>query len=163
MCCLTRAVLSRAQTWIMMLGYVHKDRKLSHFQVYKYNVSDAEIESGIAEWTSAKLSYEDDKILVTKTNMFHRAYAYYLNNHAGVDMSFVEIMTRMLNTKKYMVVATMLATGQPLYKYSCEALWKLAIGKTLYSGEVEDLLFVRRSASTRFGVPEQGERRLFVM
>ena len=74
-------VRARAQTWVLMLGYVHKDRMMSHFQVYTYKVPKNEIDIGIAEWTAAKISYDDGKILVTKTNMFHRAYAYYLNHH----------------------------------------------------------------------------------
>ena len=155
-------VLVPSQTWVMMLGYVHKDAKLNHFQVHLYNISDAEVQQGIAEWTSAKLSYEDEKILITKGNLFHRAYAYWLNNHAGVDMSFVEVMTRMLNSGKYMVVSSMLTQGQPLHKDSSEAMWSLARGNSLLSSEVETLLFAPRRTMMRPGAAVEGVHALSV-
>ena len=41
----------------MMLGYLHKDCSQPHFRVALHNIDEAEIEQGIAEWRSMKLSY----------------------------------------------------------------------------------------------------------
>ena len=57
---------------MMMLGYIHKDQSLPHFRVVLHNINPNEIIKGIAEWQTAKLSYEDDKIMLTKANLFHR-------------------------------------------------------------------------------------------
>ena len=42
-----------------MLGYVHKDRGLLHFENISHNVTEAEIAAGIEEHKSLKLSYLD--------------------------------------------------------------------------------------------------------
>ena len=39
--------------------------------------------------------------------MFHRIYAHYIDKHAGQNMSLLEILTRMMNTKTYMIASTL--------------------------------------------------------
>ena len=52
----------------------------------------AEIEQGVAEWRSMKLSYEDDKIMITKSNIFHRLSTYRLNASPESDNDFLSDM-----------------------------------------------------------------------
>ena len=87
----------------MMLGYLHKDQAQPHFQVRLWNINPGDIIKGQAEWQTAKLSYEDDKIMITKPNIFHRLSTFRLNSDPESDNTFLEEMTNMLNTKKYMV------------------------------------------------------------
>ena len=98
---LTGSLFPCSQNWMMMLGYIHKDQTLPHFKIVLHNINPNEIVKGIAEWQTAKLSYEDDKIMLTKANLFHRLSSYRLNSDPESNNSFVQDMTNLLNTKKY--------------------------------------------------------------
>ena len=75
--------LVEGQTTQRMVGYTFKDRNLSTFRNRKKNVSQEMIDAGIAEHASLKLSYTDDKILLTKANLFNKAYVKYMNLCVG--------------------------------------------------------------------------------
>ena len=94
-----------------MLGYIHKDQTLPHFKIVLHNINPNEIVKGIAEWQTAKLSYEDDKIMLTKANLFHRLSSYRLNSDPESNNSFVQDMTNLLNTKKYTATSPRLTTN----------------------------------------------------
>ena len=81
------------QTWQMMLGYVHKDSTQPHFRICLHNINSNDIVKGIAEWQTAKLSYEDDKILLTRANLFQRLASYRANACPDTDNTFLHNMT----------------------------------------------------------------------
>ena len=75
-------VFKQGQNWTTMLGYIWKDRDKTHFRNLAHNIDNDEVKRGISEWTSLKLSYEDDKIVLNKKNFFVKARAmssYYLH------------------------------------------------------------------------------------
>ena len=133
--------LVRGQTFVRMLGYVHKDRHLSHFKNISKGVTDAEIEEGISEHAALKLSYMDDKIVVNKTNMFQRVLAF---DDTNVDCTFLEMMTRMLNTDKYILSATLLmnSAGQ-MRESAAEAYYASILGKSVDEEDVRAMLFIK--------------------
>ena len=55
------------QTFQRMLGYVMKDSGETHFKNQRNGVTDEEIQLGIEEHRSLKLSYMDEKLVLTKS------------------------------------------------------------------------------------------------
>ena len=130
------------QTVSMMLGYIHKDLKQPHFQVRLHNIDPSDVTRGIAEWQTAKLSYEDDKISVNKGNIFHRLNAYRINANPESNNSFVKDMTDMLNTKKYMLSSIMVVQAMMMRRAAAEAMWKLVKGlEPMTPKDIESLFF----------------------
>ena len=136
----TDCVIVCAQTWVMMLGYLHKDSNMPHFRKYYYNIRESDVDAGVIEWKSAKLSYEDDKIVISRMQMFMKPYSYYVTYCNGEDISYVDIMMRMLNSGKF-VLASGFVSGTPIRQVAVEAMWKNIIGKKLSYEEVKHLLF----------------------
>ena len=147
-----------SQTWVMMLGYLHKDQPQPHFQIRLHNINPADVIRGVAEWQTAKLSYEGDKIMITKPNMFHRLSTYRLNADPESDHSFLHEMTNMLNTKKYMVSTAFITQTGALRLPAAEAMWKLVKGNTMTMGNTQDLFFQKPFTPYRPGAAEPGQR-----
>jgi hypothetical protein len=89
--------LGVGQTFQRMLGYVHKDRALPHFRNVGFGVTESEIEAGIEEHASIKLNPLDDKIMLNKTNLFLRAYAWMHGNPGHEEESFATVISTMLS------------------------------------------------------------------
>ena len=142
----------------MMLGYIHKDQHQPHFQVKLHNINAADVIKGTAEWQTAKLSYEDDKIMITKPNIFHRLSTYRLNANPESDESFLEMMTHMLNTKKYMVSTAFITQSGALRLPSAEAMWKLVKGNGMKISDTQDLFFQQPYTPYRPGAAVAGQR-----
>ena len=142
----------------MMLGYLHKDQSQPHFRIRLHNINPSDVIRGVAEWQTAKLSYEDDKIMITKPNMFHRLSTYRLNADPESDHTFLEEMTLMLNTKKYMVSTAFITQTGALRLPAAEAMWKLVKGKTMTLGDTQDLFFQKPFTPYRPGAAEPGQR-----
>lgn len=64
------------QQWSLMLGYITKDEGKPHYRMVSLNVTREEIEAGKTRLASAKLSYEDDRIVLTKKNVFQAAWTF---------------------------------------------------------------------------------------
>ena len=143
-----------------MLGYVHKDQGQPHFRVALHNIDNQEIVKGIAEWQAMKLSYEDDKIMITKANLFHRLSTYRLNTAPESDNNFLTDMTTLLNTNKYMVSTQFITTSGNIRLKSAEAMYKLVKGvQPLTSQDVTDLFFAPPFVQNkRPGAAVAGER-----
>ena len=126
----------------MMLGYIHKDQSQPHFRIAKHNIDESDIVQGIAEWSSMKLSYEDDKIMITKANIFHRLATHRMNAIPETDHDFLTDMTNLLNTKKYMVSTMFLTSSGPFRFQAAEAMYKLIKGiRTMTPQDTKDLFF----------------------
>ena len=137
------------QNWSMMLGYIHKDRGAPHFQAFTHEVPQGDVDKGIEEWRAARLTYEDDKILLNTTNFFQRLHAYYLSELAcrsnASALSWLTVLTHMLNTGRYMLSSRMLMNtfGQMHYK-AAEAYWFLVTGCPVTEDQVEAMVCVPR-------------------
>ena len=143
----------------MMLGYVHKDQAQPHFKIAKHNIDNNDVLRGIAEWQTAKLSYEDDKIMVTKSNLFHRLAAYRMNAGPLTNNSFLTDMTTMLNTKKYMVATPFITHSGALRLNAAEAMYKLVKGmEPLDVNDTKDLFFQPAFIQHRPGNVPRNER-----
>ena len=144
---------------MMMLGYIHKDQSLPHFRVVLHNINPNEIIKGIAEWQTAKLSYEDDKIMLTKSNLFHRLSSYRLNSDPESNNSFVQDMTNLLNTKKYMVASQFVLQSGALRVAAAESMYKLVKGvEPMTSTDTTDLFFQPGFIPYRPGAAVPGQR-----
>ena len=147
------------QTWQMMLGYVHKDSTQPHFKICLHNINSNDIVKGIAEWQTAKLSYEDDKILLTRANLFQRLASYRANACPDTDNTFLHDMTDLLNTKKYMLAAMMVTQAGVMRVPAAEAMYKLVKGlKPMEVEDTRDLLFPSYTTGTRYGTANPDER-----
>jgi hypothetical protein len=49
-----------------MLGYCPKDMGKPHHADARFNVTDEKIKAGKAAWAAARISYEDDLLVLTK-------------------------------------------------------------------------------------------------
>ena len=144
---------------MMMLGYIHKDQSLPHFRVVLHNINPNEIIKGIAEWQTAKLSYEDNKIMLTKANLFHRLSTYRMNSDPESNNSFVHDMTNLLNTKKYMVATQFVLQSGALRVVAAESMYKLVKGvEPMTSTDTTDLFFQPGFAPYRPGAAVPGQR-----
>ena len=63
------------QTWSAMLGYCTKDEGKPHYRMVRLNVTDDAITAGKQAWATARLSYEDDRLVLTKKNIFQSVWA----------------------------------------------------------------------------------------
>jgi hypothetical protein len=142
----------------MMLGYLHKDQAQPHFQVRLWNINPGDIIKGQAEWQTAKLSYEDDKIMITKPNIFHRLSTFRLNSDPESDNTFLEEMTNMLNTKKYMVSTSFITQTGALRLGAAESMWKLVKGHSMTTSDTEKLFFQQQFTPYRPGAAAPGQR-----
>ena len=146
------------QSWTMMLGYLHKDQGQPHFKVEVHNVDPTDVVKGIAEWQTAKLSYEDGKILITRANVFHRLATWRVNAAPESNNSFLQDMTDMLNTQKYMVSSLLVTQSGAMRLVSAEALWHLIKGIEPMTIELTRDLFFPFGPAPRPGAPEAGQR-----
>ena len=149
------------QDWVQMVGYLFKDRTKVHFSNRSFRVTQDEIARGIAEWTAAKLSYEDDKIILNKQNFFQKVHAYHLGFVAPRSLPLTELLTDMLNTGKYVVAVSLLTTGNgPMREPAAHIFWKLILGYRLHEEEVRTLFFLYHPNSTpsQPGCFVQGQR-----
>ena len=63
------------QTWGAMLGYCTKDDgKHPNYSMVRLNVTDEAIAAGKLAWASARLSYEDDRLVLNKKNLFQALF-----------------------------------------------------------------------------------------
>ena len=141
-----------------MLGYLHKDQGQPHFKNFGHNIDADEIAQGIADWSAAKLSYEDGKIAITKQNFMLRVWTFATTHCPDFDGSFMDIVTRMLNSKKYVVSAGMLMQNNVYNHAACTVQWKLINGKSVTKSEAELMLFPPRFQAARPGAAVPGQR-----
>ena len=129
--------LVEGQTVPRMIGYVRKDRNLSTFHNRNKGVTEDMIAAGIAEHQSLKLSYTDNKILITKSNMFQKAFVKWTNEIAPATVSFSTVMTKLLNDNAHVLSATILmnSNGQ-MRRSAAEVYWALLMGKEITEYEV---------------------------
>lgn len=73
-CTVQVKMFAPGQRWHAMLGYCTKDHGCAHYKMVRHNVSDDDIERGKGEWASAKLSYEDDRCVIGRANLFSSVY-----------------------------------------------------------------------------------------
>ena len=139
--------LVEGQTVPRMIGYVRKDRNLSSFNNRNKGVTQEMIDAGIAEHTACKLSFTDNKILVTKANIFNKAYVKWTNEIAPRKVMFSEIMTMLLNDKAHILSATVLmnSNGQ-MRRSAAEVYWALVMGKEVTEYEVRHMLYLPKNA-----------------
>jgi hypothetical protein len=158
--------LVEGQTTQRMVGYTFKDMNLSTFRNRKKNVSEQMIEAGIAEHASLKLSYTDDKILLTKANLFNKAYVKWVNEVAPAKVTFTHVMTLILNDKKHMLSGTILmnSNGQ-MRRSSAEIYWALIMGKEITEWEVRHMLYMPKGFNEvdylPYGMPDAPRPGLF--
>ena len=136
------------------------------------------IDRGIEEWRAARLSYEDDKLLLNTVNFFQRMHAFFLSELAqrpdtATGMSWVEVLTCMLNSGRYMLSSRLLMnTFGQMHFEAAAAYWALIMGSTVTDAQVEAMVCVpswkswsntRDSTSTRPHVnrPRDTRRRYF--
>ena len=74
-CTVAIAPFAPGQAWQPMLGYVTKDVGKPHYKFARHNVTDAEIDAGKTAWATCRLSYEEDRLVLTKKNMFQALFA----------------------------------------------------------------------------------------
>jgi hypothetical protein len=60
------AAFAPGQSWTPMLGYCSKDMGKPHYDDAHFNVTDEETKAGKAAWAAARISYEDDRLVLTK-------------------------------------------------------------------------------------------------
>ena len=96
-----------------------------------HNINLEEVAQGIADWSAAKLSFEDGKIAISKQNFMLRVWTFATTFCPDEDLEFMDIVTRLLNSKKYVVTARMLMQSNNYNLAACNVQWKLINGKAI--------------------------------
>jgi len=144
--------LVAGQTFERMLGYCAKDEGMPHFRSHSKDVTRQEIDRGKEEYGSMKLSYLDNKIMLTKSNLFNKMHSYYTNNIAPRQVAFPEVLAEMINSNKYIFAATVLmsAFGQ-MREDSAEAYWSIIMGQKATKEAMKSIIYVPQfSTASRF-------------
>ena len=135
-------VLQPGQTIIRMIGYVRKDRNLSTFRNRNENVTDTMIAQGIEEHTSLKMCYTDGKIVLTKANLFSKAYNFWSNTLSPQQVTFSNIMIKILNNGNHVMSATILMNGSgQMRRSAAEVYWAQIMGREITEYEVRYMLY----------------------
>ena len=121
--------LAIGQTVQRMIGYVRKDRHLTTFRNRNKGITPDMIALGIAEHESLKMSYLDNKILVTKANLFNKAYVKWYSEYAPAKLSFSQIMCNLLNDNKHALVDFIYELERPDAPVSGRSLLESAHGQ----------------------------------
>ena len=131
------------QTWGMMCGYCTKDFGKPHYRCVRHNVSQAEIDAGVRDWQSAKLSYDENKTVLTKKNLFEQLYSYKANQPPdSAHTSFIEVLTDMLNTGQYVFSPlAIMGYGVTMRAAAADALWALVHGRRVTMDAVAACVF----------------------
>ena len=139
--------LVTGQTLNRMIGYVRKDRTLVHFNNRNKGITEEhEIAEGIAEHESLSLSYVDGKALLTKANLFLKAWQFCMNYISPDVVSFSTVLAKMLNTKKYALAASLLmnSNGQ-MRRSAAEVYWLLVLGREITEYEVRHIIYLPKN------------------
>ena len=146
------------QTWPMMIGYCTKDFGQPHYRIVRKGVSDEEIAAGVAQWQSARLSYEDDKVVLTKKTLFQHVYSFIANGEPGAFPTFIEAMTSMLNTLKYVPSPLLImGYGGSMRAAAAQALWLLANNRPITMAQC-GALFLSDNSSDSAGGTSHAQR-----
>ena len=131
------------QTWGMMLAYCTKDVGKPHYRCVMHNVSQEEIDAGFRDWQSARLSYDEGRVQLTKKNLFDQLYAY--RSSCPPDLayrSFIETFTDMLNTGQYVVSPlAIMGYGIAMRAAAAEAFWALIYKQPMTMDMCSTLVF----------------------
>ena len=87
----------------------------------------------------------DDRIALNKSNLFGKAYTYYTQQKETFfeEPYFAEIIAAMLNTKKYMLSATVMMNNQgQMRAVAAETFWGVIMGKKASVSDVEAMLYI---------------------
>ena len=150
--------LGPGQTMIRMAGYCTKDAGKPHHVSYIVGFTDAEIEIGKAEHASLKLNYMDERIPLNKSNFFSRVHSFVINNpelfaDCSDHYNLADIVAMMLNTKKYMIAATMLMTGSgQMRATAAESYLAIIMGKQATYVDVMSILYLPDTRSYTRGL-----------
>ena len=151
-CKITLKVLAVGQTFERMIGYCYKDQGRDHFIATTKNVTEAEIARGIAEHTSLKLNYMDDKIALNKSNLFQRVHTFWTNHlDMAEDVMFDEVIAAMFNSNKYMISSTLIMNNQGQMRAdAAETYWKIITGGRATRWDVQKIIYVQTSGYNTF-------------
>ena len=160
-CAMCRVVdlkpLGPGQTFVRMLGYIFKDRGLPHFRNVMFgDITQEMIEDGISQYQSLKLSFMDDKIVLSRNSIFPRTYTFYHNNKDELpeDVTLSQTLAAMHNSKKYMFAATVfMNTGGQMRKSAAETYFNIVKGAPATAAMMENILYL-----TEYNRPTPGTR-----
>ena len=138
--------LAESQSVTTMIGYVRKDRNLSTFRNRNKNVTDEMVAAGISAHETLKMSYMDGKIVLTKSNLFQKAFQKWFNEIAPRKMRFSALMTEILNDGNHVLSAHLLmnSNGQ-MRRTAAEVYWNLLMGNEVTEYEVSHLLYLPKA------------------
>lgn len=136
-----------------MLGYIFKDMGKTHFENKTFGdlITDAIIQKGIAAYAQLKTSFMDGRIQLNRSNLFLRAFAYYMANKERLaGMSLAYILVHMLNSGEYMFSPTLImsSSGQ-MRRDAAEAYWFIIMGGVATEATISSIIYLVdfRSAS----------------
>ena len=145
-CTIELKPLVDGQTFQRMVGYVNKDRLLTHFRRRSKGVSEELRAAGIEELTQLRLSFLDDKIVLNKANLLIKAHNFHGNEYPDdKDISLTQVLADMHNNKKYIIAPTVLmsANGQ-MRRDAAETYWSLLINPAIpaTSSDMSKILYI---------------------
>jgi hypothetical protein len=110
-------------------------------------VTAEEIERGIAEHTTLKLNFMDDKLALNKSNLFQRGHTFWNNQlMADPDVEFSEVIAEMCNSKKYMITPTLIMNSQGQMRIgAAEAYWGIVKGAKCTKWDIKHILYMPES------------------
>lgn len=144
--CMCRAhvhALTRARVRVRVpCRYCTKDRGLPHYQVATKGVTEEQLQIGQDEYSHCKLSYLDNKMLLTKANLFGRAHTFYMNKFHPEQVELAEVLVEMINSNKYMLSAVlMMQTNGQMRESTANAYWSIVMGQKATKAAIKAILY----------------------
>lgn len=116
-------------TWHGMIGYIHKDARLPHFEVQLHNITEADVEVALAEYLKWGAGSVKKCTALTARNIFEKAKLFQELHLKGTPMgllNFQRTLLEMLKTGKYYPVGWMNPYGgKGLNHDRADAQWRI--------------------------------------
>jgi hypothetical protein len=128
------------QTVRAMVGYCMKQSQHPFFQMHVKGISEAELNAARAEYSTLSADPADGKVVIIRKNLFKMMFGAYKTDYYPTAMTFVEVLTNMLNRDYYLDSTFFLGPG--LNKKKCEIMWEhISQRKIFKTVDVEKLVF----------------------
>jgi hypothetical protein len=123
-----------------MVGYCLKQSGQPYFRMHAKGISIEEMNAARAEYSTLSSDPAEGKITIIRKNVFKTVYGAYKTDYYPSKMSFVEVLSNMLN-RDYYLDSTFLI-GQGLNIKKCELMWQhISQRRKLNPSDVQKMMF----------------------
>jgi hypothetical protein len=113
------------QTVQQMTGYCMKDFGQSHFTFYSKGITNEQLDSGRAQYERIKTSFDQDRVQITKANVYKEAHGFWHRHLSPLNVSFDRVLLYMLQSGEYVPAPSWVTSGNgPMDHGRAQILWR---------------------------------------